>query len=434
MRSRHVNKNSRLRSKRALFGLFAFLAPLMPSSIGYQDLGALLARQPGVAERWHNHIIASTFGTIHAAMFSFARPIGTHLPRPPIYQQVKLDPDEITGSIARDEEAIDLSKLPPVEYPSVERAHKGDRLLLPRQETPARSSQTINGMTEAEIEARIDSMVGRDLIGDTPGFDDADLPESDQPPPDITTAARKIQNGEGDGVYFGSDPLNADDQRMSPWDPGAAPVIVTPRADPDIKQAALTPPGAKSEAAGESVAPKGEVTGEGHRPKTPAERLGLEGKTRAKAEKCLANAVYFEARGEPVRGQMAVAQVVMNRVFSNFYPNDVCGVVYQNAHRHNACQFTFACDGIPDVVNEPDMWIRAKRIAKETLDGKLWLPEIAKATHYHAYWVRPSWVGEMHRITKIGVHTFYRPRAWGDGSDEPKWGDPVATLEATKTL
>jgi spore germination cell wall hydrolase CwlJ-like protein len=162
--------------------------------------------------------------------------------------------------------------------------------------------------------------------------------------------------------------------------------------------------------------------------------LGLEGKARAKAEKCLANAVYFEARGEPVRGQMAVAQVVMNRVFSPFYPNDVCGVVYQNAHRHNACQFTFACDGIPDVVTEQDMWIRAKRIAKETLDGKLWLPEIGKSTHYHAYWVRPSWVGEMKKMFKLGVHTFYRPRAWGDGSDEPKWGDAAATLEAVKQL
>ena len=95
-----------------------------------------------------------------------------------------------------------------------------------------------------------------------------------------------------------------------------------------------------------TVAGKGEVTGADQRPKSPAERLGLAGPKRAKAEKCLANAVYFEARSEPVRGQIAVAQVVMNRAFSGFYPNDVCGVVYQNAHRHLACQFTFACDGI----------------------------------------------------------------------------------------
>jgi hypothetical protein len=80
-------------------------------------------------------------------------------------------------------------------------------------------------------------------------------------------------------------------------------------------------------------------------PPSPAERLGLKGKDYTKAERCLANAVYFESRSEPVRGQMAVAQVVINRVFSGFYPNDVCSVVYQNASHHLACQFTFACDG-----------------------------------------------------------------------------------------
>ena len=133
-----------------------------------------------------------------------------------------------------------------------------------------------------------------------------------------------------------------------------------------------------------TVAGKGEVTGEDRRPKSPAERLSLSGAKRAKAEKCLANAVYFESRSEPVRGQIAVAQVVMNRAFSGFYPSDVCGVVYQNAHRHLACQFTFACDGVP-TRHRAQAWKRAKHIARDTLDGKLWLREVAKATHYHAY-------------------------------------------------
>jgi hypothetical protein len=100
----------------------------------------------------------------------------------------------------------------------------------------------------------------------------------------------------------------------------------------------------------------------------------------------------------------------------------VCGVVYQNKHRHLACQFTFACDNIADVVREPDMWDRAQKIAKAMLDGQLWLPEVDKSTHYHAYWVRPSWVSEMKKMYKFGVHTFYRPRAWGDGSEAPSWG------------
>ena len=55
------------------------------------------------------------------------------------------------------------------------------------------------------------------------------------------------------------------------------------------------------------------------------------------------------------------------------------------------------------------------------------MPEVSKSTHYHAYWVRPDWVNEMKKIYKLGVHTFYRPTAWGDGEDEPTWGDPVTT-------
>jgi hypothetical protein len=79
------------------------------------------------------------------------------------------------------------------------------------------------------------------------------------------------------------------------------------------------------------------------------------------------------------------------------------------------------------VVTEQAAWIRAKHIAHDMLVGKLWMPEVAKATHYHAYWVSPDWANEMKQISRLGVHTFYRPRAWGDGNDEPVWGDPQVT-------
>ena len=157
-------------------------------------------------------------------------------------------------------------------------------------------------------------------------------------------------------------------------------------------------------------------------PPSPAERLHLEGKSYAKAERCLANAVYFEARSEPVRGQMAVAQVVLNRVFSGFYPKDVCSVIYQNADHYLGCQFTFACDGKRKLINERGAWARANRIAKETLDGLVYLPEVGKSTHYHAFYVHPVWVREMRRLARYGEHTFYRPIAWGNGADEPVWG------------
>ena len=165
-------------------------------------------------------------------------------------------------------------------------------------------------------------------------------------------------------------------------------------------------------------------------PMSPAQLLNLSGAEYDKAEKCLAQAIYFEARAEPVRGQQAVAQVVLNRVFSPYYPKDVCSVVYQNAHRHLSCQFTFACDGKPEAIRERGSWARANRIARQALHANFWLPEVAKATHYHATYVSPNWIRDMKVMVKHGVHIFYRPRNWGDGSREAQWATPSAEAAA----
>jgi len=111
-------------------------------------------------------------------------------------------------------------------------------------------------------------------------------------------------------------------------------------------------------------------------PPSPAQRLKLDGKERERAERCLANAVYFEARSESFRGQVAVAQVVLNRAFSPFYPNDICSVVYQNAKRRLVSQFTFACDGQRDVITERGAWGRVRRVARRTLDGRLYVTSV----------------------------------------------------------
>jgi len=123
---------------------------------------------------------------------------------------------------------------------------------------------------------------------------------------------------------------------------------------------------------------------------------------------CLAQGVYFEARGEPYRGQVAVAQVIMNRVKHKLYPNTICGVVYQNQHKRNACQFSFACDGIKDRVNEKKAWQTALEVSKKVTNGSIYLSEVSNATHYHANYVRPKWAKKMKRLTVIGVHKFYR--------------------------
>ena len=133
-----------------------------------------------------------------------------------------------------------------------------------------------------------------------------------------------------------------------------------------------------------------------------------------RAQTCLATAIYFEARGESDTGRIAVAQVVVNRVRSPFYPKNVCDVVYQGAsnRRYGGCQFSFACDLVADRITEPQPWKEALDIAQRVLDAQDWLPELGNATHYHANYVRPRWVRDMVRKDRIGKHIFYRVRGW----------------------
>jgi spore germination cell wall hydrolase CwlJ-like protein len=383
----------------APFGLCALALVFLPAPIGPQDLAAqvapkfFMARQPA---------LASPFGTIHLATFSFPQPLGTAMPKPVHLTLASLDPNDMAVPQDRALNAIDIPAVEATPFPTVDRRRKGDALLPPPRPEPAQKNSAA-----VSVEPVLST-----------ADDDGVWPELS--PSEMASALNPTMDTAR--LYFGSldvPPTTLERPEQADTPPVAA------------KEAVAKPEPVKG---GETIAGKGVVDNEPHRPRSPAERLGLSGKTRAKAEKCLANAVYFESRGEPVRGQMAVAQVVMNRVFSEFYPDNVCDVVYQNAGRHLACQFTFACDGIPDVVTEPDAWRRAKLIAKDTLDGKIWVEEVGKATHYHAYWVRPSWVHEMKKLYKLGVHTFYRPRAWGSGADEPNWGDPKATAALAKKL
>jgi hypothetical protein len=142
--------------------------------------------------------------------------------------------------------------------------------------------------------------------------------------------------------------------------------------------------------------------------------LALQGEDLGKAKKCLAEAIYFEARSEPEKGQYAVAQVVMNRTRTGYYPATVCGVVYENKNRRNACQFSFACDGKPDRVRDPKSWTTAERIADDVLMNGAYLPDVGTSTHYHATYVRPRWIRDMTDRHRLGTHVFYRVRNWSD--------------------
>lgn len=125
-------------------------------------------------------------------------------------------------------------------------------------------------------------------------------------------------------------------------------------------------------------------------------------------QRCLAEAVYFEARSEPEEGQAAVAQVVLNRVMSGLYPTSVCGVVFQNQQRRNACQFSFACEGHGLHVNEAEAWNNAVRIAREVTEGSAYVSDVGGATHYHANYVRPGWARQLTKMDVIGHHIFYK--------------------------
>lgn len=134
----------------------------------------------------------------------------------------------------------------------------------------------------------------------------------------------------------------------------------------------------------------------------------------SKAEqKCLATGIYFEARGESLKGQAAVAQVILNRVRNPAYPSTICGVVYQNDHWRNRCQFSFACDGRKDRITNRSAYRMAEEVAMAVTAGKIFLPEVGSSTHYYANYVNPRWARTMEKMKKIGLHIFYRTYGGG---------------------
>ena len=421
-RSRAPRPHRLLRPRRLAkatpFALAAALFILGATPIGYQDIASLMAQAPHVAEKARAHMIAPRFAGVHLATFSLPRPVGTHIP--------DLDPTRV----ARFDAAANPA--------AVNRGQKGD-LQVPRIQIQILGEL----LREDERAAEGAPDEAQDLVASLdfkpfPRFDPAmsldpnDHAQPEAPPAATAEAAEGEQRDADKALYFDPRAALASVGGMQPWDRddnvtafGAVlpmPAIAAAPAGADDgevphKRVALAP----------AIPPEALDAIK----KSPAERLRLAGASRAKAEKCLATAIYFEARSEPVRGQIAVAQVIVNRAFSGYYPEDICGVVYQNKHRHLSCQFTFACDGIPDVVTEPEHWARAQRIANASLDGKIWLSDVGLATHYHASYVYPYWVRSMRKLKKIGLHTFYRPRKWSE-DDAPTWGSPAAAEVVAK--
>jgi len=124
--------------------------------------------------------------------------------------------------------------------------------------------------------------------------------------------------------------------------------------------------------------------------------------------RCLAAGIYFEARGESVEGQLAVAEVILNRVKSGQYADTICGVVFQGASKLNRCQFSFACDGKSAKPRDMVAWRKATRLARYVMMGQPRDPLVGHATYYHAMSVNPDWAQHMVEVKKIGRHIFYK--------------------------
>jgi Cell Wall Hydrolase len=134
-----------------------------------------------------------------------------------------------------------------------------------------------------------------------------------------------------------------------------------------------------------------------------------------RATECLTLAIAYEAGFEPLAGQQAVAEVVLNRTQHPAYPKSVCGVVFQGSARKTGCQFTFTCDGALNRRLSDAVMNGSRRVALDALAG-IGPRLVAGATHYHADYVSPYWAPSLIRVAKIGAHIFYRAP---NSSDNP---------------
>ncbi len=124
--------------------------------------------------------------------------------------------------------------------------------------------------------------------------------------------------------------------------------------------------------------------------------------------RCLTQAIYFEARGESIKGQFAVGEVILNRVANPRFPSSICGVVHQGTGKRYQCQFTYMCDGYKETIHDPQAYERVGKAARALLDGYYQMGVTVGATHYHSTDVSPRWSRVYTRTTRIGRHVFYR--------------------------
>ncbi|WP_210251296.1 cell wall hydrolase [Aureimonas psammosilenae] len=376
--------------------------PVLSKPIAFGDMTSLLEGR-GSAARWQAFFVPSPVGAIEAATVSFAGKNGARLPAG-------------TGVSGGDGRlyATDAPR-PAFDTPDEARINREEKTGRVLAVTPFAPPKAFSAGSILERQSLL-----------TPPAADAE----------IRTA------------FVGSVDAGESIQIAMNFEPARGPVPL-PQAAPTVMIASLSPKAAKLAAVSQAAASPGDVSVLAYAPsetlQNPAASLFgriLRGSGAAetgagfvppigrddhawaatplpatafepKEQLCLAEGIYFEARGESERGQAAVAQVILNRVRNPTYPKTICGVVYQNKDWRNRCQFSFACDGHKKRVTNKRAFSVSMRIAGEVTRGETWLADVGSATHYHATYVRPFWASAMKRVDKIGQHIFYRTYGGG---------------------
>ena len=380
---RDLSRLSARLSSPVAFGLAVFLT--FPGEVRHADMASLIAEAGGHSERWRAHMNAAPAGSLHRVEIPFRDPVMTGAtqnaasfslpdggsavisgrvgmadPRP--------DSERVTRNLKRGRVISVSPTTPPKDFSAGSILDRTSFLQQPDNVSMAFVEPAIEGR---EIEIAMAFHPKREVI-EVPGVS--------------SMLAGLVTNTKPDVLATAYAPPPPDYARQSPFasiltdESEEAGRFIPPLAGGDHAWAATAlPPAAFSD----------------------------------REQQCLAAGIYFEARGEPVKGQAAVAQVILNRVRNPAFPDSICGVVYQNVHWRNRCQFSFACDGIKDRVRSPRHWDMAEEIAMAVTAGKIWLAEVGSSSHYHATYVRPGWARRMERVGRIGLHIFYRTYGGG---------------------
>lgn len=383
----------------AVIGFFQgrSLAPLVvglgfwvgfPTNIALQDMSSLISGTDAASARWSNFVQKAQAGSVHAAEMPFtdkasaqqlsgagleAHGLGTVAFKS---EKGKRNPIPDEERVSRDTKQGRIMKVAPVAPPKSFNAgtifERTSQLLRPGIDPELKMAFAKPDIQGREVQIASNFQFGRDKL---------------EPDPAVPTfLASLVTSEKADVLATAYAPAEPNYAKASPFE------SLLQEADPNNGR--FVPPLEQGDHAWMGTALPAEVFSE-------PEQI------------CLANAVYFEARGEDTRGQAAVAQVVLNRVRNPTYPKTICGVVYQNQNWKNRCQFSFACDGIKDRITNQTAFAKAKDVALAVTAGKVFIPEVGSSTHYYAEYVSPGWARSMEKMKQIGRHIFYRTYGGG---------------------